>query len=231
MPNDESRYLDYLPAIFRGELAGPFLLAFERLLTGVGDAQRPGLEEILEGIVHPVDGKVLGGIERYFDPGPGGSDAERAPAEFLDWLAGWVALTLREDWIEEERRRILARIVPSYQKRGTKEGLQEVLAAYTDQPPESIEILELNTPMQVGVHATIGTDTVLGDGPPHYFRIRMRISVTGPGDLARRERVARAIIDQEKPAHTYYDLEFDVRTLQIAVRSTVGVDTVLGTVT
>ena len=40
-----------------------------------------------------------------------------------------------------------------------------------------------------------------------------------------------AIIDQEKPAHTFYAFRFrDVPTMQIGVHSTVGVDTVLGSV-
>ena len=35
-------------------------------------------------------------------------------------------------------------------------------------------------------------------------------------------------IDQEKPAHTAYDIEFEHSTMQIGVRSTIGVDTLLG---
>jgi ribosomal protein S21 len=50
-------------------------------------------------------------------------------------------------------------------------------------------------------------------------------------DLALRDRkkqIAHAIIDQEKPAHTYYDLEVDIaKKMQIEVHSTIGVDTVL----
>ncbi len=238
-----STYLDYLPAIYRQE---PFLdgllRAFERVLAGRGDVLKPGIEEILEGIP-PASEEDPGraGSHRYFDPGPGLPDALRAPAEFLEWLSGWVALSLREDWTEEEQRRILARIVPSYQLRGTREGLREVLAAYTGLqlwseaglPLRTVEILELGTPMQLGVSSTVGQDTVLGYGTPHHFLVRMRIPVTGPGDKARRERAARAIIDQEKPAHTTYNLEIDVRTMQLGVegRSEVGVSTVLGTVT
>jgi hypothetical protein len=48
----------------------------------------------------------------------------------------------------------------------------------------------------------------------------------------RRQRIAMAIIDQEKPAHTYYAFRFrDTPTMQIDFHSTIGVDTVLGSTT
>src|SRR5262245_3569813 len=104
-PGQASRYLEYLPAIYQQEaevgrpnFLGRFLLAFEQMLTGLGDSNEPGLEEILDGLVGSVSGATqLAGIHRYLDPGPKLPDHERAPAEFLEWLAGWVALTLRAD--------------------------------------------------------------------------------------------------------------------------------------
>lgn len=72
-----SSYLDYLPAIYREDLSadstnflGRFLLAFERILTGVGDPDDPGFEEITDGIPKPDGtGWRLAGLHRYFDPG------------------------------------------------------------------------------------------------------------------------------------------------------------------
>ena len=86
--NRDSTYLQYLPAIFQQDdggqplFLGRFLLAFEHLLSGLGDSDAPGLLEVLEGI--PGE---MAGLERYFDPGPGQGDLLRAPAEFLPWLA------------------------------------------------------------------------------------------------------------------------------------------------
>ncbi|HYU34425.1 MAG TPA: phage tail protein [Thermoanaerobaculia bacterium] len=233
-----SSYLDDLPAIYRQEstggrpdFLGRFLLAFEHLLTGVGDSGRPGLEETLEGITGESGEVVLAGAHRYFTPGPGLPPEERAPAEpgrdFLEWLSGWVALTLREDWQEEERRRILAEIVPSYRKRGTRDGLRQILAAFTGVRPETITIAEFQQPFQLGRTATVGEDTVLGGGPPHYFMVR--VLLPGAADLARRRAILRAIIDMEKPAHTYYDLRIiPTLTMRVGKTSTVGQDTVLG---
>lgn len=230
-----SRYLDDLPALYRTparggrpDFLGRFLLAFEQVLTGVGDPERPGLEEILDGITDAAGNTVMAGAHRYFEPGPALPDAERAPVEFLDWLGSWVALTLRGDWTEGEQRRILAEIVPSYRRRGTRDGVRRILAAFTGLDVESITISELLSPLQIGVSATIGTDTVVGGSLPHYFVVDALVPASDVADLFRKRAILRAILDLEKPAHTFYDLRIQVPTMQVGVTSRVGVDTVLG---
>jgi phage tail-like protein len=231
-----SRYLDDLPALYRQEATGGrpdflgrFLLAFEHVLTGVGDSAHPGLEEILEGIAAENGTVGLAGAHRYFTPGPTEDATERAPAEFLEWLAGWVAMTLRDDWNQDERRRILAEIVPSYRRRGTLGGLQQVLAAFAGVSPGAITITEDRKALLLGVRSTVGEDTLLGGMPPHHFTVDAL--VPGAADLARRRAVLRAIIDMEKPAHTYYDLRIHTPTMRVGVTSTVGKDTVLSALT
>lgn len=229
-----STYLEYLPALYREEETGrPSLLigllrAFEQVFTGRGDPQRPGLEEMLEGI---VEGEVLlGGAERYFRPGPDLPPAEQAPFEFLDWLSGWVALTLRDNWEPDEQRRILREAVASYHDRGTRVGLQRMVAAYVGLPVDNVVISERLGPLQVGIAATVGEDTALGDGgPPHFFWVHVRLLAESDTELVRRREILRAIIDAEKPAHTYYSLTIEAPTLQVGIRSTVGIDTFLGT--
>ena len=167
----------YLPAIFQQDpFVGRFLLAVEKILSGFKEADEEdpfptqrGLEQILDG------------IHFYFDPRPEESTAQRTPAEFLNWLAGWVALTLREDWEEDAKRRFISRIVPIYRKRGTKAGLKEVLEVYTQ---EEVKIYE-------SAHT------------PHYFQVEMTLGQQNRDVLRRKEKIALAIIDQEKPAHTF----------------------------
>src|SRR5689334_21147492 len=113
-----SSYLDYLPIVFRQNVdrngvndLGRFLLAFEQILTGLGDPNQPGLEEILDGIVDAGGTQRLAGSQRYFDPGPALPPSQRAPSEFLDWLAGWVALSVRADWTDDQKRRFISQIV------------------------------------------------------------------------------------------------------------------------
>lgn len=232
-PEQSSSYLEYLPAIYqqdaevgRPNFLGRFLLAFEKVLTGLGDIDEPGLEEILDGIVDPVSGASrLAGIQRYFDPGPDLPDHQRAPAEFLEWLAGWVALTLRADLDELRQRDFIARAVSLYPLRGTKQGLEEFVSIYTRL---GVTVDELNTPFQIGVHSIIGVDTLLDGGAPHFFRVLVRLPTPDSEQIRQHREVATAIIDIEKPAHTHYVLDVAYPTLQISVHSTVGVDTLLG---
>jgi phage tail-like protein len=224
-PGQVSSYVEYLPALFQQEgdagsarLIGRFLLAFEQILSGPGTAEQAGIEEIIDR------------IHLYFHPGPGQAEGERAPAEFLPWLAGWVALSLREDWSEVEKRRIISETVPAYRQRGTRAGLTNILQAYIGSV--GVEVQEFIAPLQVGVTATLGVDAVIAGGPPHYFLVKIILPGLDDLDFSRKEQIARAIIDQEKPAHTYYDLHLEFPpTMQIGVRSTVGVDTVLSTQT
>lgn len=223
-PARVSQYLEYLPAIFQQDadergvnFIGRFLLAFEMILSGLGDPEQPGLEETIDR------------LHTYFDPGGDKSpdDPSRAPAEFLPWLGNWVALGLRQDWAEEETRRLISRIVPVYRQRGTRAGLMEALRAYLG--TEGVEIHEFHQSLQVGVTSTLDADAMIDGGPPHYFLVKLLLDTPDPYALSRKTLIARAIIDQEKPAHTYYDLQVEVPTMQIEVYSTVGVDTLLGT--
>ena len=75
-PNQMSTYLQYLPAILQENadaqgvtFLGRFLLAFEQILSGLGDPEQPGLEEIIGGIVGPDGQMQLASLARYFDPG------------------------------------------------------------------------------------------------------------------------------------------------------------------
>jgi hypothetical protein len=136
-----------------------------------------------------------------------------------------VALTLRADLDELRQREFIARAVALYRLRGTKQGLEEFVRIYTRL---GATVDELNTPFQIGVHSTIGVDTLLDGGAPHFFRVLIRLPTPEPEQLRRQRQVTTAIIDLEKPAHTYYELDVETPTLQIGVHSTVGVDTLLG---
>lgn len=220
--NRVSSYLEHLPAIFQQDadeqgvnFIGRFLLAFEMILSGLGDPDHPGLEEIIDR------------LHTYFDPGGGKplGDPNQAPAQFLEWLASWVALTLRADLDERRRRDFIARAVPLYRLRGTKQGLEEYVSIYTRL---AATINEMNTPFQIGAHSTIGVDTLLDGGGPHFFRVLIRLPTPDPGQVRYHREVVTAIVDMEKPAHTYYALDVETPTLQIGDHSTVGVDTLLG---
>jgi phage tail-like protein len=251
-PGQLSRLLGYLPAIFQ-ELPGDstdhplpvgrFLMAFESILLGLPKSRgaewpdllyQPGFEEILGGAeVQGTNEKLLEGIERFFDPGPDyPADGNkmtyfnRAPLEFLEWLAGWVALTLRDDWTEEHKRKFIAIAVQLYRLRGTKAGVTQFVKAYTGDLP--VEILEESEAFQVGVHSQIGVHTRLDGGWPFFFQVNVKLP--GVADLQKNIDIVTALIEQQKPAHTNFTLEVETVQFQIGVTSKIGDDTLLGSV-
>ena len=215
-PQVMSSYLQYLPAIFSEDpFLGRFLLAFEQVLTGLpglpGRAPVPplGLEE------------SIATIATLFDP-------QETRQEFLPWLASWVALGLRADWTPAQQRDFLANMVPLYRRRGTRDNMVELLRIYTGLSPVITEATE--TDIQIGVHSTIGVDMQIGGGAPHFFHVAVTMSNPDldPATLQRQGQIARALIELQKPAHTDYVLEIFHDTMQIGVRSTIGVNTLLG---
>ena len=245
-----SRLLGYLPAIYQdpgrgpsGEanIAGRLLMAFESILLGLSKSgppewadlkYQPGLEEMIGGTGQgSASTMLLAGIHRYFDPGPDYptdplklEDYNRAPLEFLSWLAGWVSLTLREDWSPEHKRKFIANAVQLYRLRGTKAGVIQFVQTYTGGP--AVEISEEGAEFQLGVHSRVGVDTVLDSGTPFFFRVKLASS--DPLGFQKQQEIVTAIIELQKPAHTSFSLEVETVQFQIGVNSRIGVDTLLG---
>lgn len=210
----KSEYLKYLPASFAADpFIGRFLLAFQQILSGLEGAEsepKRGLQEIIAGIANIFS--------------PNNEPPDNTPLEFLPWLASWVALSLRNDWTEEEQRKFLAEIVPLYRERGTAKNLAELLAIYTglNPPPEVIE--PKDTPFQIrpfiitndkGEGLQIGVNTRIGGTVPHYFRVSVTINEPDPTALGRQSQIVVALIELQKPVHTVYDLDIFYVTMQI----------------
>jgi phage tail-like protein len=198
-----SGYLQSLPAIFSEDpFLGRFLLAFEQILTGLSDQSEPGLEELVARIPFLFDPNRLHMV--FSD--------ETELEEFLNWLSGWVALSLRADWTLEQKKNFLADIAPLYRSRGTKENLSKLLKIYTRVTPEIIE---------------------RDDDPEleaHSFRIKLSLSTQDPKEVVRQQMIATALIDLQKPAHTKFTLITDNPsglTMQLNIRSTIGEDTLI----
>jgi phage tail-like protein len=174
------RLLAQLPAIYREDaFLARYLWAFEQVLVG--------LEQQIDRIAE------------LFDPAV-------ARADFLPWLSSWVGFTLRADLTVEQQRAFLARVIPLYRRRGTRQNLQELLSIFTRGIPTVTE----------------------PESPTHYFRVTIRLPAAAPEVQLRQSAIARALIEMEKPAHTHYDLDVVFPTMQIAQTSTIGVDTLLG---
>jgi phage tail-like protein len=57
----------------------------------------------------------------YFDP-------RLAPADFVDYLAGWVGVELDDSWDLDQRRAIVAEAALVHRRRGTTRGITEALS-------------------------------------------------------------------------------------------------------
>ena len=233
MANGPSAYLRHLPEIFRAPrpdgappFLGEFLKIFEALLAGRDDAQAidvRGIEEVIELFPEMID-PALAPVD---DVSATGSVPLRS--EFLDYVASWAALALDQNWDLQKKREWTRRILPLYRRRGTRDGLQDYLTTFVgaqvqiDEPDGGITLAVDNT--------TLGVDTFLTDAPAYFFRVRIAYGFPpNPFDFSIWNNLiagTRAIVDLEKPAHTWYQLDARAPGIIIASRSTIAVDTLI----
>jgi phage tail-like protein len=195
----------FLPELFR-EGGAPAQIASEM----------HRLVRIVESVFAEL-GEEIDDIPDLFDP-------RAAPADFLPWLASWMALTLRADWDESQQRAVLAKIIPLYAKRGTKSGIEEYLKIYAG---EGVTIKDELSPLQIGASSTVGVDTVVGGQPPYFFIVNVAFAEPDAEKIKLKVKAVKDVLDIEKPAHTFYQLNFQGPTLQIGVASTIGEDTLI----
>ena len=249
MPDNKpaSSYLQYLPAIFQEDpFLGRFLLAFEQVLTGTkrleGSEPKPskGLEEITSNIAQLFDpfdtAAIFKDINQLLDEPDTESSLENEK-DFLQWLASWVALSLRGDWTAKQQRDLLANIVPLYQRRGTKDNLVELLKIYAGEGSEPKVTEPPDAPFQISHYLQIGTNTripcevsnsqglqigdktrLLGGASPHFFQVEITLRQPERELLKRQYEIVSALVDLQKPAHTDYELIINSETIQIGNR-------------
>jgi phage tail-like protein len=107
-----SRYLEYLPDIYRG----PQQHFMARFLA------------LLESILAPIEWTVEN-FDLFLDP-------KTAPTGFLPWLASWYDLTFDGDWNEAAQRALLEEAHHIYRRRGTAWALRRLLEIYTGRTVE-----------------------------------------------------------------------------------------------
>ncbi|MDJ0632609.1 MAG: phage tail protein I [Xenococcaceae cyanobacterium MO_188.B29] len=188
-----STYQQYLPAILQEDVfIGQFLLAFEKILSGLNET--PSQEKIITAETKNSPGleEIIDNIDVYFNP-------QQTPEEFLPWLAGWVALSLRDDWKPKVKRAFIQQIVGLYRLRGTKAGLIKILEIYLENAgfSKKVKVYDQFTNF------------------PNYFQVQLTLNDRDPDKYWRQAKIAQAIIDREKPAQTFYSLKILVPTMRI----------------
>ncbi len=241
-------YLRYLPAIYQENPTSREFL--ERFLS------------IFETAFYDLEMKISH-IYRYFDP-------DTVPQHFLNWLASLLNVALEEEWPEHKKRRFIREASGLYRSRGTPAGMEKIIEIYTDKKPIIQEHSKIGKPMvlngalKLGINSfliqtpvrgfNLGDDSILGrvalldqeqsSGDP-FLPLAYRFTVSL--DLSAHEAVLyekglRRIIDENKPAHTAYNLRFvsnigayagmntgmDLRPIRLGITAAIGSGIITG---
>lgn len=155
---------------------------------------------IFESVIMPLE-RLVGTLPMYTEP-------EMAPEIFLPWLAHWVALTVDSNWPVDRQRALIANAVEIYRWRGTRQGLELHIASYTGVKPL---IQEYHEGFMLGRDNGLGWNTLLGTSERHPLMFTVTVPIYSGKQTD--EAVLRAIIEEDKPAHTTYRLRIaHVRT-------------------
>lgn len=132
----------------------------------------------------------INGISNYFDP-------ETVESEFLSWLAGFTGCPDMTDWPEKKQREWIQRSFMFYQKKGTLQGMAEVLQLFTGTRPgivETYRIMDCYTP----VVYEEAYRRLYGDNIYSFF---VFFTEAGCSEVPRPELI-RDLIHTYQPAHT-----------------------------
>jgi phage tail-like protein len=180
--------IDFLPRVFQQtevEGGGTFLRGFLNIIQTMYDSYSLRIKRLHE----------------VFDP-------RTTDPDFLPWLGSWLAISLNPDWSVLQRRKMLMAATQLFPDRGTAKAISEFVRIYVG---SRVTVEENTWPFKgfrIGVHSTIGEDTVIL--PPmnlnHCFVVRLDKPVTRVPD----EEIIKIhqIIQAQKPAHTSYFLAF-----------------------
>jgi phage tail-like protein len=229
-----SSYLQYLPAVYQEDPESRFFL--ERFLS------------IFQTSFDRFDA-VVDNLWRMFDP-------SSVPEAYLPWLAAWLAFPFDPEWPVAKKRTVLKRAFQDYKLRGTKAGLEQLIADYSPVPwGRIVEHYTLRTWLRTccgvldsGVrlwsrdfYQRLQLDTYSRLG---YFRLTNtpepvaepftwgahRFSVffpVNPYDTGQTAAKVIQVVESEKPAHTQAVYCPVYPRFRVGVQSTIEVDTVV----
>lgn len=173
---------------FAGALPGLFLEPEINPRTGrLHESFAERFTAALDTVLAPVFA-TLDNLPAYFDP-------EVAPADFLDWLAGWVGIEPSETWPDSRRRQLVAGATRLYALRGTAQGLADVVEIFTGLKPE------IEESGGVAWSETPGSPPPGRAGP--RVKVRLEVSATHKID----EEMVRRLVAAAKPAHVIAEVE------------------------
>lgn len=224
--------LRYLPATYQDDSIGRQLM--DRFLA------------LFESFSFDLEQQIAH-LARHFDPGA-------VDEPFLSWLSTWLAISVDQNWTQEQKRQFVQKAYELYKKRGTLNGLQAMIRMFTGQSAIILEHFRLRRPSVIRANSTVGISTVVGkralkkpvvgettrigkfglnetEAPPQHpfqedaFDFTIILDTHALSDIQLRS--LRHIIEQEKPAHTRCFLCTSSGAMKLGVRSFVNIDTTL----
>jgi phage tail-like protein len=152
-----------LPGLYAGdEFAGRFLA---------------GLDMVLAPVFATLDC-----LPAYFDP-------RLVPADFLDWLGGWLAADIEPDWPVPRRREAVGRAVELHRWRGTRRGLAAQIRLVCGVEPEIEE--------SGGASWSAAPGSPLPGSAEPALTVRLRVPDPQAVAVAR----VRTVVEANRPAH------------------------------
>jgi phage tail-like protein len=229
----KSNFLSYLPAFF-----------YDQQLQSSDDNERIDINSILlifEEILGEIE-ETTNNLPTFFYPL---SQEQRTEIPFstdlTEWLAGWAAISLREDWTPAKKQNLLKNVIPLYRSKGTKDNLIELLKIYAEYATDIKVIEPEDKPFRIlkkgdpnGI--CLGKGNRIGGAPRFYFEVEITLprhdsAELVEGEFLNRQRAAvKAVIDLNKPAHTHYKLTINSETIKIGEcsRCTIGKNMLIG---
>lgn len=193
-------YLSYLPAVYQEDEGSRYFL--ERYLSLFGTL----LGEMEEQIA---------GISRFFDP-------DVVSGEYLRWLSTWVAIAADDNWTEEQTRHLLKRSPELYRKRGTREGLAELIEIFIGDKPLIVEFFQYKNLIEKAeikayMQQLYGLD-------PYCFCVLIKPNLI---QTEQQRMLIERILNAEKPAFTEAKLVVLEKLIYMGSHSYIGINTFL----
>ncbi|MCK9485691.1 MAG: phage tail protein [Dehalococcoidia bacterium] len=138
--------------------------------------------------------EIAGGIRTQVDALEYYVDTDTAPPEYVRWLGGWLDVTVDANQPPDRQRAIVREAGRMYHRRGTQEGLAQLLAAITG---GDVRIVDG------------GGTWAAGEAPPNPGRILVRLTESGgipDGQLHR-------LVAREVPIGVSFELRMGDRTI------------------
>lgn len=228
-------YLQYLPAVYQADAVSRDLLdRFLRIFQTIFESFEARIDDFAD----------------FLDP-------DGTPSNFVEWLAGWIAMTFDPTMEEAVRRNLLRHAPELYRMRGTPAGIRRFLELAFGIDAQILEHFRLRkwtflgsgaalgtrtqlwgraiTPrLQLDVFSRIGETALISTGDPLHdpFAVHAhKFSVFVPAPVLRSSSTVaavRTLIEREKPAHVQYALVGIEPRFRLGVQSTLGLDSVVG---